>query len=79
MSIVNPIWPGKEGTAAKFPALISTIESFPDIHGKATKSGDFSSNLLENTVMEKMLSMVSLVAMATKFSMPYLVNCCFKF
>ena len=30
------------------PALISTIENFFEIHGTVTKSGDFSSNLLEN-------------------------------
>ena len=36
------------------PALISTIENFLDIHGKATKSDDFSSNVLEKKVMEKL-------------------------
>ena len=35
------------------PALISTIESFLDIYGKATKCSGFSPNLLENKVMEK--------------------------
>ena len=52
------------------PALISTIENFLDIHEKATTSGDFS----PNKVMAKKLSMVSLVAMTTEFSMPFLVK-----
>ena len=30
--------------------LISNFENFPDIHGKVTKSGDFSPSLLENMV-----------------------------
>ena len=34
-------------------ALISSIESFLDIHGIATKSVDFSPNLLENKILEK--------------------------
>ena len=46
------------------PALISTIENFHDIQEKATKSNNFSPNfILENKVMENILSMVSLVAM----------------
>ena len=31
---------------------LSAIKNFPDIHGKGSKSGDFSRNVLENKVME---------------------------
>ena len=53
---------------------------------KATKSGDFPPNLLENKVMagvmdswlwEILLSIVLLVTMATKFSTPCLIKFCF--
>ena len=59
------------GGGRKVPALITTIEIFLCvflyIHGKTTKSSDFSPYLLENKVMEIFLSIVSLVAMATQF------------
>ena len=42
------IWPGDR----KVPALISTIENFLDIHGKATKSGDFSPNSSKKKIVE---------------------------
>ena len=45
-----------KGGRRKVPTLISTIENFLDIQDKATKSGDFSSNLLENRIMEKRLA-----------------------
>ena len=35
------------------PAFISTIKNVLGIHGIATKSGDFSPNLLENKNLEK--------------------------
>ena len=35
--------------------MISTIENFLDVHGVATKSSDFSPNLLENWILEKLL------------------------
>ena len=55
------------------PALISTIENFLDIHGKATKSGDFFPNVLDYGY-GFFLSMVSLFTMVTQFSMPCLVK-----
>ena len=39
-------------------------------HGKITKSSDFSLNLLENNIMETILSIMSLDTMATQFSTP---------
>ena len=45
--LFNPIWPREGGGG-----LTSIIENFLDIHRKATKSGDFSPNLLENKVVE---------------------------
>ena len=57
--------------------LISTIENFLGIRGKATKSGDFAQDILGNKVMEKELSMLSLVTMASQFSTPCFVKFCF--
>ena len=45
-----------------------------DFHGKATKSGNFSCNLLENRVMEIFFVVLSLVIMATHFSTPCLAK-----
>ena len=46
------VW-GGGGGGGRVPVLISTIENFHDINVKATNSGDFSPNLLENKVMKK--------------------------
>ena len=54
--------------------LISTKENFLDNHGKATKSDDFSPNLLENKAMEIFLPVVLLVSMTIQFSTPCLVK-----
>ena len=52
-------------------ALILIIKNFLDSHGIATKSGEcLFLNLLENDILEKNVSRVLLVAMATPFSMP---------
>ena len=58
----NPIWPVKEG-GGEVPALISTI----DVHGIVTKSGEFSQNILENKIREKIVSKALLFAIATQF------------
>ena len=44
--------------------LISTIKNFLDIYGIETKYRDFSPNVLENKILVKFESRVSLVAMA---------------
>ena len=56
-------------------ALVLIIENFLDSHGIATKSGEcLFLNLLENDILEKNVSGVLLVAMATQFSMPCFVK-----
>ena len=42
---------GGGGGVSNVSALISTITNFLDVHGKATISGDFSPNLLENKLL----------------------------
>ena len=59
------------------PALISTIENFLDIHGKAARSGDFPQIYWKTKFWKNFESRVSLVAMATQYSTPCFVKFCF--
>ena len=49
----------------KLPVLISTIETFLDMHGIATKSGDFPKFIGEQNFWKYFVSTVSFVVMAT--------------